>query len=145
MRSSRLIRACLGLGLVGGLLAPGVAAALENDVRTALRSLVERQIDAFRHDDGATAFSFATPGLREMFGDPDRFMSMVRDGYRPVYRPRSYAFGPEREAATGPELSLRIQDEAGADWDAVYSFEKDGEGAWRISGCRLVKAPGEAA
>lgn len=145
MRPSRFIPACLVVGLLAGLLAPVVATAFENDVRTALRSLVERQIDAFRHDDGVTAFSFASPGLREMFGDPERFMSMVRDGYRPVYRPRSYAFGPEREAANGPELSLRLQDESGADWDAVYTFEKDAEGAWHISGCRLVKAPGEAA
>lgn len=141
MRSSHLIAVCL----LFGILSPGAATALEEGDRTALRSLVDRQIDAFRHDDGVTAFSFATPGLREMFGDPERFMSMVRDGYRPVYRPRNYAFGPDRDAAAGPELSLRIQDEAGADWDAVYSFEKDADGSWRISGCRLVKAPGEAA
>ncbi len=140
----RLYRVML-IPLVMSLLLPSAARAIDDGDRTALRSLVERQIDAFRHDDGATAFSFASPGLREMFGDPDRFMSMVRDGYRPVYRPRSYVFGPEKDAATGPELSLRIQDEAGADWEAVYSFEKDPEGAWHISGCRLVKAPGEAA
>lgn len=141
MRPFRVMHAIVVLGLV----LPSAAIAIEDGDRSALRSLVERQIDAFRHDDGATAFSFASPGLREMFGDPERFMSMVRDGYRPVYRPRSYVFGPERDAATGPELSLRVQDEAGADWDAVYSFEKDPEGAWHISGCRLVKAPGEAA
>lgn len=135
----------LHASVVIGLLMPSAVMAIEEGDRTALRNLVERQIDAFRHDDGPTAFSFASPGLREMFGDADRFMSMVRDGYRPVYRPRSYAFGPERDAESGPELSLRVQDEAGADWDAVYSFEKDSGGVWHISGCRLVKAPGEAA
>lgn len=141
MRLSRALHAFAAICI----LLSSAASAIEEGDRTALRSLVERQIDAFRRDDGATAFSFATPGLRQMFGDPERFMSMVRDGYRPVYRPRGYAFGPDRDAASGPELSLRIQDEAGADWDAVYSFEKDPEGAWRISGCRLVKAPGESA
>lgn len=141
MRLSRILHATL----VVGWLMPSAVLAIEEGDRTALRSLVDKQIDAFRHDDGATAFSFASPGLRDMFGDPERFMSMVRDGYRPVYRPRSYAFGPEKDAATGPELSVRVQDEAGADWDAVYSFEKDPGGVWRISGCRLVKAPGESA
>ena len=141
MRMSSILHAFA----VIGLLLPSAGQAIEEGDRAALRNLVERQIDAFRHDDGPTAFSFASPGLRDMFGDPDRFMSMVRDGYRPVYRPRSYAFGPEQDAASGPELSLRVQDEVGADWDAVYSFEKDAGGAWHISGCRLVKAPGEAA
>jgi hypothetical protein len=35
-----------------------------------------------------------------------------------------------------------VQDEAGADWLALYTLEKQPDGAWRITGCQLTKAPG---
>jgi hypothetical protein len=106
--------------------------------------MVERQIEAFRRDDAEAAYAFASPGLQSVFGTPERFLQMVREGYRPVHRPRTYAFGPDRDAPAGPEISLRIQDGDGVDWDVVYSFERAPDGTWRISGCRLVKAPGES-
>ena len=31
--------------------------------------MVEAQLDAFRHDDAARAFSYAAPGIRETFGE----------------------------------------------------------------------------
>jgi hypothetical protein len=119
--------------------------ALEAADRAALRNMVEQQIEAFRRDDADAAYAFASPGLQSLFSTPERFLKMVREGYGPVHRARSYTFGPDRDTLAGPDLSLRIQDGDGVDWDAVYSFERTPEGAWRISGCRLVKAPGETA
>lgn len=130
--------------LVGLLVPAGAAVALEDGDRSALRSAVDRQIEAFRADDAAGAFALASPALREMFVSPDRFMGMVRQGYRPVYRPKSYEFGETRDAEAGPELSVRIDDADGIGWTAVYSFERQPDGTWAISGCRLVRAPDQS-
>ncbi len=61
------------------------------DMRTA-RAVVQAQLDAFAADDAPRAFSLAAPGLREVFGNADRFMAMVRSSYPVVYRPASVAF-----------------------------------------------------
>lgn len=121
------------------------ALALDDGDRTGLRAVVGRQIEAFRSDDSMAAFALASPALREMFGSPDLFMRMVREGYRPVYRPRRYEFGEARDGAGGPEMAVRIDDADGVGWTALYSFERQPDGSWAISGCRLVKAPEFAA
>ena len=45
----------------------------------------------------------------------------------------------------GVALGVTLQDEDGADWAALYSLEKQPDGAWRITGCRLTRAPGSNA
>ena len=58
----------------------------------AIRDVIEAQLKAFQADDGAQAFSYASPAIQSIFKDPDTFMSMVRAGYQPVYRPREVEF-----------------------------------------------------
>jgi hypothetical protein len=135
MRWGAVALACVGLVAVG--LCP--ALAVEAADESAMRAIVDRQIGAFRADDGDLAFSMATPNLRAIFGSSSGFMAMVRQGYRPVYRPRSYAFAPGRDGQSGPEVPVLIEDDAGARWTAIYSFERQPDGTWAISGCRLVK------
>lgn len=133
-----------GTLLLAGWLAASPALALEDGDRSAFRSAIDRQIEAFRADNAETAFSFASPTLRQMFGTPERFMSMVRQGYPPVYRPRRYEFGEVKDTEAGPEQSVRIDDSEGIGWTAVYSFERQPDGSWAISGCRLVRAPDQS-
>ncbi len=117
------------------------AASVDAGEIPALRSLVEKQLQAFRADDAAGAYGLASPSIREMFPTADIFIDMVRRGYPPVYRPRSFTFGEASDGGTGPELSVRIDDADGIGWTAVYSFERQPDGSWAISGCRLLKAP----
>jgi len=56
---------------------------------SAVRKVIEAQIDAFRKDDAARAFSYATSGIRLTFGSAENFMAMVRSEYPVVYRPRT--------------------------------------------------------
>ena len=122
----------------------GFAQALDEGDRSSVRSVIERQLEAFRRDDAAEAYSYAAPEIRQMFPSPERFMGMVREGYRPVYKPRSHAFDDLRETPDGITQSVRIQDAEGVDWVAVYTLERQPDGSWKISGCHLLKAPGEA-
>jgi hypothetical protein len=119
---------------------PQAALAFTDEDRSQSRAIIERQIDAFRKDDGATAFSFASPALQEIFRDPEHFMAMVRNGYQPVYRPRNYAFGSITETDLGLTATLSIEDAEGGAWTAIYTLEKQADGSWRITGCRLERA-----
>lgn len=135
-------RALLALFL---LLVAGPALAVEEADRTAIRGLIERQIEAFRRDDAGAAYSAASPNLQRLFQTEERFMSMVRQGYKPVYRQRRYDFDRLEDGADGPLQAVRIEDEEGVDWLAVYTFERQPDGSWRISGCTLLKVPTQAA
>jgi hypothetical protein len=131
--------------VVASALLPAVGYAVEDVDRRTGREVITGQLDAFRRDDAGAAFGFASPGIRQLFATEDAFLDMVRRAYPPVYRPRSFAFGEVRDLADGFEQSVTIQDESGASWDAVYTFERQPDGTWKISACRLIKRPEETA
>ena len=119
------------------------AHAADEAGRKAARATVTRQIEAFRKDDAATAYAQAAPAIQGMFPSPDTFLAMVRQGYAAVYRARSYSVDRVEDVdANGVALGVKLQDEAGIDWVALYTLEKQSDGAWRITGCQLKKAPG---
>jgi uncharacterized protein DUF4864 len=122
------------------MLAPVAAFAFTDEDRAEGRAVIEQQIDAFRRDDGATAFAFASPELQMLFHDPDHFMAMVRNGYQPVYRPKTYSFSADAEGPEGLTETLAIEDADGQAWTAVYTLERQPDGAWKITSCRLLKA-----
>lgn len=126
------------LGAAALMLFPTGATAQDS---SAIRGVIDGQLQAFLADDVERAWSYASPGIQGMFRTTDNFMAMVRQGYAPVYRPKSYAFGELRPSPVGPEQEVRIVDAAGENWVAVYTMEQQPDGSWRIAGCRLVKAP----
>jgi Domain of unknown function (DUF4864) len=113
--------------------------AFSESDRAESRAVIERQIDAFRRDDGAGAFAFASPELQTLFQNPERFMSMVRNGYQPVYRPKAYSFSGVTESEAGLIETLAIEDAEGQAWTAVYTLEKQPDGSWKITSCHLLK------
>ena len=122
----------------------GPAAAQSDAERAAVRSVIEQQLGAFIRDDAAAAYSFAAPGIKQMFPSEEIFMDMVRRGYQPVYRPRSHAFGASRETSQGVEQIVDLVDAAGQEWTALYTLERQPDGSWKITGCFLLKKPGES-
>lgn len=139
-----MMRAVLA-AITGILLATSVATADEAADRASIRQVIDAQISAFRADDGATAYSLATPRLREIFPSVDIFMSMVKSGYEPVYRPRSVTFGRVTEIPGGFAQEVFVVGPDGDPYAALYTLEKQPDGSLRISGCRLQKASGESA
>jgi hypothetical protein len=122
----------------------GPALAADEADRASVRTVIERQLEAFARDDAPTAYAQAAPVIREAFPSEALFMSMVRRGYPPVYRAKRHSFADLREISGGLEQSVRIEDEAGEDWLAVYTMEKQPDGTWQISGCRLERVPSQA-
>ncbi len=128
------------------LLSATAAASMDEADRKAARSTIERQIEAFRRNDSATAYAQAAPQLQSQFSSVETFIAMVEKGYAPVLRPRRYSF-EKAEDAGDDEIAqgLSLQDENGTDWVALYLLQKQGDGEWHITGCHLKKAPGTSA
>ena len=137
------MRLLLGLAMLIGTVFP--ADALTDVDRAAVQSVIGQQLNAFLADDAATAYSFAAPNITARFPTDEIFMEMVRQGYRPVYRPRSWSFGPIRETAGRIEQIVDLVDAEGVQWTARYVLEKQPDGSWKITACYLLKKPGEMA
>ncbi|MCZ8312126.1 MAG: DUF4864 domain-containing protein [Magnetospirillum sp.] len=114
--------------------------ALAPDEREAIRSTIERQIEAFRADDGAAAFAFADANIQSMFGSPERFMAMVRQGYAMIYRPRSYAFGDAKPDGGIVAQIVEFDGLDGTSAVALYYMARQKDGSFRIAGVELLPA-----
>ena len=119
-----------------GLASPAFAA---DEVATA-QSVIRSQAEAFGRDDAATAYSYAAPGIHEMFPQADIFIDMVRRSYAPVYRHKSFEFGEARASEGKIAQQVHIVDADGVPWEALYMLEQAPDGSLKISGCMLIKA-----
>lgn len=105
-----------------------------------IESTIQSQIDAFRQNDFDTAFTFASPNIRNMFRTPENFGRMVQQGYPMVWRPEDVTFGELREIAGGLFQTVILKDAAGDLHYLAYRMDMiDGE--WRISGVQIIQAP----
>ncbi|HEY7763452.1 MAG TPA: DUF4864 domain-containing protein [Aestuariivirgaceae bacterium] len=130
----------IALGMFLGVVQAQELSGSDSEV---FRRIISSQIQAFRADDGVAAYSYAAPAIKKIFPSPEIFMQMVRNGYLPVYRPRSYSFGAVTNEMNGrPTQRVTIIDANGKAWVALYSFEKQADGTWKIIGCSLVESQG---
>jgi hypothetical protein len=106
-----------------------------------IRAVIEDQVEAFRADDGARAFSHASESIQTRFGNPDNFMEMVRTGYPQVYRPRAMEFQTLQESGSLVMQEVFYFGEAGGAVVARYFMQKNTSGVWKITGVDLRKAP----
>ncbi|WP_027516062.1 DUF4864 domain-containing protein [Bradyrhizobium sp. WSM1417] len=125
------------LVLIFALLA--VASARADDVGTA-QDIIRAQEQAFGRDDARAAYSYAAPAIREIFPAPDIFMSMVQNGYPPVYRHKSFEFGDSKSEGSRIAQHVHIIDANGEAWEALYTLEQQADGSYKITGCSLLKA-----
>jgi hypothetical protein len=128
--------------LLLGFAGTAQAQSLSDADRAAIRQVIQGQVDAFRRDDGSAAFGYASPTIQGMFGTPEIFMDMVRQGYQPVYRPRTFDF---REIVTlhgQPAQTVDVIGPDGRPVTAIYPMRQLPDGTWRIDGC-FLQAPDE--
>ena len=115
------------------------------DDATDIRSTISRQLEAFRSDDAAGAYSYAAPNIKAMFPTPQVFMGMVQSAYDPVYRPHSVVFGPLKPEGKGFRQEVYLTDRKGHSWIASYTLEREADGTMKITGCALRKGADLAA
>ena len=115
------------------------AAGLGAAEQGAIRKVIESQLAAFRRDDAAGAFAFASPKIQAIFGDPTTFMAMVRRGYQPVYRPRRFEFQALTEVQGQPAQEVFFVGPDGGEVLGLYIMDRQPDGRWRIDGVYLVE------
>ena len=123
----------MALGLAGRVAAADPAADAQ--------AVIAQQIQAFLNDDADKAYGFASPAIRSLFPDKDRFFAMVRKSYQPVSRPGNFAFGRSRVVGDGAAVfqEVLIQGADGVDWSAVYEMLRQPDGAYKINGVQMFK------
>ena len=114
-------------------------AARADDV-SAAQDVIRAQEQAFIHDDAGAAYSYAAPVIKQIFPAPDIFMSMVQNGYAPVYRHKSFEFGDSKTEGSSIAQRVHIIDATGEAWEALYTLEQQADGSYKITGCSLLKA-----
>ncbi|MBM7069347.1 DUF4864 domain-containing protein [Actibacterium sp. 188UL27-1] len=131
------MRRLVGVILLGLTLA---SSAWANDAqRGAVTGVIQSQIDAFMEDDFDRAFTFASPNIRGLFGTPDNFERMVKQGYPMVWRPADVSYGQTENGEGRVLQNVVIRDADGV----VHVLEYEmipASGSWQINGVRLVKA-----
>ena len=105
-----------------------------------IRNTIQSQIEAFQADDFVRAFTFASPTIKGMFGTPENFGMMVKQGYPMVYRPADVQMMELREVAGNLWQRVRITDQAGAGWYLDYMMVETAEG-WQINAVQILPAP----
>ena len=113
------------------------ASAGDAEIKAA-QGAIDGQLKAFRAGDNESAYSFAAPNVKRIFPTLDIFMNMVTGAYKPVHKPRSYAFGKVQELSPRSIIQqVIIVGEDGKDYEAVYTLELQPDGKFRITGVSL--------
>ena len=106
-------------------------------VAESLEKNIAAQIKAFEADDFATAFTFASPNIQQLFQTPENFGVMVRRGYPMVWRPAEVRFLELREVAGALWQKVMITDDAGRVHILDYQMVQMDNG-WKINGVQLL-------
>ncbi len=101
---------------------------------------IQSQIEAFKSDDFSTAFTFASRSIQSIFGSPERFGSMVQNGYPMVWRPTEMKFLELRNEGGRLWQKVMVRDRSGALHVLDYQMIETDQG-WRINGVQLLETP----
>lgn len=123
-----------GLTLAFALLALPVAAQ-----EVPIQDTIRAQIDAFKADDFARAFTFASPTIHQMFGTPDNFGRMVKDGYPMVWHPSQVDMMDLRTVGGALWQRVRVTDLKGQSYLLDYQMIQGPDG-WLINAVQMQKA-----
>ena len=104
----------------------------------AIQKTIAEQLAALRGGDALRAFSFASAGIQEQFGDADIFLGMVRGSYAALLDARYTEFleGAVIDGHTIQPLRLVLRDETVL--VALYEMQRDERNGWRIAGCVIA-------
>lgn len=111
--------------------------------RDAIRSVIQRQLQAFQTDDPEAAFAFASNEIRAKFGTAENFFQAVKTNYKAVYRPRSVMFEKLLTVQGIPTQEVILLAPDGELVKALYLMERQADNTWKISGCFLVPMQGQ--
>ncbi|MEL6451220.1 MAG: DUF4864 domain-containing protein [Pseudomonadota bacterium] len=129
--------------MMGAVLAVGLASSAVAQ-GTEIEGVIGNQIEAFKADDFASAFEFASPSIRGMFQTPENFGRMVTQGYPMVWRPAEVTYLGLRQEDGAYFQTVRIVDAEGNVHLLDYRMLETADG-WKINGVQVLRAAGISA
>ena len=104
----------------------------------AIQSVVEDQRAALVTGDARRAFAYASPALRQRFGNAPAFLAMVRRSYSPLLEARDAHLleGAVVDGRVIQPMQLVMPDDTVV--VALYTMERQRGGAWRIAACMIA-------
>lgn len=134
------MRPIVPAALLALVLATSAPAQSTDGIETTIRS----QIDAFLADDFTTAFTFASPAIKRIFGNAENFGAMVQKGYPMVHRPSDVRMLERRNVGDRIVQRVMVTDAAGTTHILDYEMIETAEG-WQINGVQLLPGVGVGA
>lgn len=130
----------MGRFLLGAILALVLASPLAAQAprSDAIESTIRRQMSAFEANDPQSAFRFASPMIRQMFGTAENFGTMVRKSYPMVWKPAAVRFLELRTIRGALYQKIMVTDEDGAIHFLDYEMVENSVG-WQINGVQLLR------
>ena len=105
-----------------------------------IQDTIRAQIQAFQVDDFAKAFTYASPTIHAMFGTPDNFGAMVRQGYPMVWHPSQVDMMDLRTVGGAFWQRVRVTDAKGQSYLLDYQMIEGPDG-WLINAVQMQKSP----
>ncbi len=124
------------LGQVTAILLTTAAAAQDTEIQDTIGG----QLQAFTERDIGGAFGFASPTIQGLFGTPENFGTMVRNGYPMVWSHDEVRFLELREIAGVLYQKVMIRDAQGVLHILDYKMIETDRG-WLIDGVSFLPGP----
>ncbi len=123
--------------ILGFLMFVTPAVAQESD---AIEDVIANQLSAFNDRDVQTAWSFASPMIQGLFGNPENFGTMVEQGYPMVWTNSDVQFLELREIAGQFYQKVMVRDATGQRHVMEYAMI-DTPAGWLINGVSELPLP----
>jgi hypothetical protein len=129
----------IGLGAPLGTLAAEPVGELTPADATAIRTVVQSQLEALAQDDAASAFELTTPNKRMQIGSADDFLRMIKEQYTPIYRPQLALFSNPQVIDGSAIQVVRLTSDDRHVWVAIFWMQQGEDSHWKIDGCQLLE------
>ena len=123
--------------ILGFLMFVTPAMAQDSD---AIEDVIANQLSAFNDRDVQTAWSFASPMIQGLFGNPQNFGTMVEQGYPMVWTNSDVQFLELREIAGQFYQKVLVRDATGQRHVMEYAMV-DTPAGWLINGVSELPLP----
>ena len=108
----------------------------------AIINVIHSQLNAFKEGRYDLAYTHASDSIQSRFPDQRAFRVMVESGYGVLLNPLHVRFNGIDRRFESAVYQVELISHDGQRWLALYPMTMNGNGLWKIDGCRLVRLTG---
>lgn len=110
----------------------------------AVQLVINGQISALKSGDYQSAYSFAAPNVKAAFPSAKIFISMVENGYKPLYHHSSYVFGKNTVSNGDVYQEIIVSDNTRKLWQFIYVLSQQQDQSWKITNVMMYPFEGSS-